>query len=77
MAVIALDANRETNIRMTHAIQYTGPSCQDMSKLIVLYAACALKGTRREKVERHLEKCPHCYTKFLALKIATTITANA
>lgn len=77
MAVIALDANRETTLRMTHAIQYTGPSCQDMSKLIVLYAACALKGNRREKVERHLEKCPHCYTKLLALRIATTITANA
>lgn len=76
MAVVGLDTKRETNLRMTDAIQYTGPSCQDMIKLIVLYAACALKDARRKKVERHMEKCPRCFTKLLALRIASTISAN-
>jgi hypothetical protein len=76
MALITLETKREKNLRMAHAIQTTSLSCQDVIKFIVLYATCVLKGTRREKVERHLEKCPDCYMKFLALRIATSITAN-
>jgi hypothetical protein len=61
---------------MIHMTQQTELSCQDMVKLIGLYALCALKGTRLRKAEQHLAKCSYCFTKLLALKIATTLNAS-